>query len=140
MNPALAESMVNAASLEITGKTEEALVELCRARDAGHQSPKLATAIGHLQFELGRFQAAAIAYEDVVRRDRDDSTSHYNLAVCLEKLGCWGEAAAAFRKAIEMDPRRAGAHLGLGISLLHLQQPGEALTALEGLAEKNIAE
>ena len=53
MNPALAESMVKAASLEITGKTEEALAELCRAQDAGHQSPKLATAIGHLQFELG---------------------------------------------------------------------------------------
>src|SRR5437588_9065385 len=100
MNPALAESMLKAASLQMTGKAEEALAELSRARDGGHESPKLYCAIGHLQFELGRFDAAANAYEGVARLDAEDATAHYNLAVSLEKMGAWEQAAAAFQKAI----------------------------------------
>jgi tetratricopeptide (TPR) repeat protein len=105
---------------------EGAVAELRRARDAGVQSPKLYCAIGHLHFELGQFSAAAASYEDELRMANDDATAHYNLAVCLEKLGEWEHADKAFQKAIEKDPRRAGAHLGRGISLLHLRQPQEA--------------
>src|SRR5450759_1283947 len=94
MNLSLAESMIHAASLEIAGKREEALAELCQARDAGHHTPKLYGAIGHLQFELRRFQAAAGAYEEALRLDGDDATTHYNRAVCLERLDAWEDAAA----------------------------------------------
>src|SRR5258707_9971118 len=131
MNLSLAESMIEAASLAIAGKKDEALAELCQARDAGHQSPKLYDAIGHLQFELRRFEAAAGAYEEALLLDREDSTTHYNRAVCLEKLDAWEGARAAFQKAIDLDSRRASAHLGLGISQLHLQRPQEALAAFE---------
>src|SRR5665213_478041 len=62
MNRSLAESMIGAASLEIAGNKEEALAELCRARDAGYDSARLHSAIGHLQFELRRFERAAHAY------------------------------------------------------------------------------
>jgi len=136
MSSYLAESMVKAASLQITGKAGEALAELSRAQDEGYQSEKLYCAIGHLQFELGQFQAAATAYENVLRLASDDSTAHYNLAVCLEKLGDWEKAASAFQQATEMDPRRTGAQLGLGISLLHMQQPQEALHAFERCLER----
>ena len=111
MSLSLAESMIKAASLQIAGKKEEALAELCHARDAGHHSPKLYGAIGHLHFELRQFQAAARDYEEALRLDRDDATTHYNRAVCLEKLDDWEHAAAAFQKATELDSRRAGAHL-----------------------------
>ena len=67
MSSSLTESMVKAASLQITGKTGEALAELFRAQDEGHHSAKLCCAVGHLQFELGQFQAAATAYEAVLR-------------------------------------------------------------------------
>ena len=131
MSSALIETMVKAASLQMTGDAAGALAELCHARDEGDQSPKLYCAVGHLHFELGQFEAAARSYQGVLRLNGDDSTAHYNLAVCLEKLGAWEQAAQAFRKAIEKDPRRAGAHLGLGICLLHLQQPQDALDAFE---------
>lgn len=136
MNASLAESMIRAASLEIGGKTEEAVAELCRAREAGHQSSTLFSAIGHLQFELRYFQEAAGSYEEALRLDRDDATTHYNRAVCLEKLGAWEDAAAAFQKSIDLDSRRAGAYLGLGISRLHLDRPQEALDAFERCLER----
>ena len=131
MTPTLSESMIAAASLQIAGKTEDALAELCRVRDAGHRSPKLSCAIGHLQFELRRFDLAAHTYAEALSLGDDDSTTHYNHAVCLEKLAAWEDAAAAFRKSIELDSRRAGAHLGLAISLLNLQRPQEALAAFD---------
>jgi tetratricopeptide (TPR) repeat protein len=136
MSLPLAESMTTAAYLAIAGKKEEALAELSQARDAGHRSPGLFGAIGHLQFELGCFDAAARAYEEALGLDRDNSTNHYNRGVCLEKLEAWEEAAAAFEKAVELDSRRSNAYLGLGIAHLHLKRPQEALAAFEKCLER----
>jgi tetratricopeptide (TPR) repeat protein len=136
MSLPLAEAMIDAASLAIAGKKEDALAELCRARDAGHQSPKLYDAIGHLQFELRHFEEASATYDISLRMGRGDSLTYYNRAVCLEKMGAWGEAATEFRKAIDLDSRRASAYLGLGISQLHLGNPQEALAAFEKCLER----
>src|SRR5262245_1454153 len=136
MSTALAESMVRAASFQISGQTEAALDELTRARRSGHRSPKLACAIGHLQFELRQIEAAAQTYEDAARQDDSDATAVYNLAVCQERLGAFEQAAAAFAKAAEMDPRRTGALLGLGICQLHLHHPQAALEAFERCLER----
>lgn len=128
----LNESMMTAASLEIAGRTEEAVAELCRARDAGQATPALYSALGHLQFELGEYRAATEAYEAI----SDDPTAAFNRAVCLEKLGEWETAVTAFQDVVDRDPRRSGALLGLGISLLHLGRPSEALDALERSLER----
>jgi tetratricopeptide (TPR) repeat protein len=128
----LNESMMAAASLEIAGRTEEAVAELCRARDAGLGTPALYSALGHLHFELGRYGAAAEAYEAI----SGDLMALFNRAVCLEKLGEWATAAIVFQEVVDRDPRRSGALLGLGISLLHLGRPLEALDALERSLER----
>jgi tetratricopeptide (TPR) repeat protein len=136
VNPSLAQSMIDAASLVIAGKQEEALAELCKARDAGHRSSKLLDAIGHLQFELQLCEAAASTYEDALRLNPDDSATHYNRAVCLEKLRAWEEARTAFERAVELDSRRASAHLGLGMAELRLAKPQQALDAFERCLER----
>ena len=79
---------------------------------------------------MRHFQAAARTYEEALRLDGEDSTTHYNRGVCLEKLEAWEEAAAAFQKAIDLDSRRTSSYLGLGISQLHLERPHEALAPL----------
>jgi tetratricopeptide (TPR) repeat protein len=136
MSLPLAEAMIDAASLAIAGKKEDALAELCRSRDAGHQSPKLYDAIGHLQFDLRQFEAAAATYDTSLRLSPGDSLTYYNRAVCLEKMEAWEEAATAFHRAIELDSRRASAYLGLGISRLHLGNPQQALEAFEKCLER----
>ena len=104
MNLSLSETMIKAASSQLAGNVEDALAELCRARESGHLSPKLSAAVAHLQFELRQFDAAARTYEDVARSDDGDATTHCNWAVCLERLGEWSQAAAAFGKSVEIDP------------------------------------
>src|SRR5262249_55699451 len=112
--------MIGAASLAIAGKKPEALAELVKARDGGHNDHKLLEAIGHLQFELRLFESAAKSYEEALALHPEDSVTHYNRAVCLEKLQLWDLARSGFQKAAELDSRRASAHLGLGISELRL--------------------
>lgn len=132
----LAQFMLTAASLEISGQTESALAELSEARDAGHDSAKLHNAIGHLHFALRHFEPASQAYGDVSRLDPTDAPALYNKAVCLERLNLWEAAAAEFQKAVDLDSRRASALLGLGISQLHLDRPAQALEALDRCLER----
>jgi tetratricopeptide (TPR) repeat protein len=136
MSGSLPDSMAQAASLQIAGKLDESLAVLHRAKAAGHESSKLSCAIGHLQFELGEYEAAAASFGELVQCDAQDSSAQFNLGVALEKTGAWEQAALAFRKAIELDPRRTGAQLGLGMCLLHLEQPADALAALEICLER----
>ncbi len=136
MSVSLAECMKSAASRAIAGAPEDALAQLCLARDAGIRSPRLIGAIGHLQFELRRFEDAGRSYEEALHLDPGDSIAPYNRGVCLERAGDWEGAAEAFRKALELDSRRAGAYLGLGISQLHLGRPEEALSAFEKCLER----
>src|SRR5262245_46238456 len=72
MNPSIEESMIKAAWLQLSARSEDALAELCRARDSGHRSAKLFGAIGHLQFELNQFEAAARTYDDAAAKDESD--------------------------------------------------------------------
>ncbi len=121
------ELMVEAASLQIAGKTEQALAALRRSEEAGEESSDLLSAIGRLEFELGNFEAAAEAYAELSRREPEHPTADFNLGVSYERLEKWELAAAFFQKAIDTEPRRAGAQLGLGVALLHLNRPQDAL-------------
>src|SRR5262245_38402412 len=114
MNLSFSESMAKAASLYLAGKTAEALGELQAAKRNGSESPKLDSAVGHLHFEQGEFAAAAAAYRNVLGVEPNNSTAHYNLGICLDKLGAWEEAASEFQRSIDIDPRRTGSYVGLG--------------------------
>ena len=87
--------------------------------------------LGHLQFELGRFDAAAEAYREVLKREPLHNTCHYNLAVCLEKTGRHKDALGSFLKAREIDPQRVEIGIGTGSALLYLKRFPEALAAFE---------
>src|SRR5258706_16176830 len=106
MNPSVLHSLATAASLQLGGRGPDALDELCRARQEGERAPKLYYAIGHLQFEMERYDAAAGTYRELLDLDSRESTAWHNLAVCLERTGQWESAANAFQRAIELDPRR----------------------------------
>ena len=124
-------SLIKATALHAEGKLEEAIKELQRAMKSGEPPLDVCAALGHLQFEAGRFDAAAEAYREVLKREPLHRTGHYNLAVCLEKTGRHKEALGSFRKALEIDPQRLETGIGEGVSLLHLKRFAEAVTAFE---------
>jgi tetratricopeptide (TPR) repeat protein len=129
--PKPAPSVVKAIVLHMEGKIEEAIKELQRGVKAGENTLDVYAGLGHLQFEAGRFDAAAEAYRTVLEREPLHKTCHYNLAVCLEKTGLHKEALASFEKAFEINPKRLEIGIGVGVSLLHLRRFAEAETAFD---------
>src|SRR5579872_1841630 len=123
--------LVKAIMLHMEGKIEDAIRELQRGVKAGEKSLDVFAGLGHLQFEAGRFDAAADAYRQVLDREPLHKTCHYNLAVCLEKTGRHKDALASFEKAFEINSARIEIGLGVGVSLLHLRRFAEAVAAFE---------
>jgi len=124
-------SLATAVSLHLEGKAEEALRELRKAVERGESKPAMYSAMGHILYELQRYQEAVEAYSKLVEVEPHHRTGYFKLAVCLEKLGRWDEAAANFRKALQISPGNSEAQLGLGICLLHLENSEQALEAFD---------
>jgi tetratricopeptide (TPR) repeat protein len=122
-------ALVKAIVLHMEKKIEEAIRELQTAVKSGEDSVEALAALGHLQFEAGRFDAAASAYQKVIEREPLHRTCHYNLAVCLEKLGRHKEALASFEEARRVNSERVEMGIGVGVALLHLKRYEEAAAA-----------
>src|SRR5712692_4160580 len=129
--PAASASLGKAVALHLEGKTEAALKELSSAIEGGENLAELHAAMGHIQFELQRFDDAAKSYLKAAQADPKSKTASYNRGVCLERLERWPDAADAFQRALEMDPKRIEARLGLGICFLHTAAYEKALDAFE---------
>jgi Flp pilus assembly protein TadD len=129
--PAASASLGIAVALHLEGKTEAALKELSSAIDGGENLAELHAAMGHIQFELQRYDDAAKSYLKAAQADPKSRTASYNRGVCLERLERWPDAADAFQKALEMDAKRVEARLGLGICFLHTGASEKALDAFE---------
>src|SRR5262249_1622764 len=124
-SPALLQAIV----LHMEGKIGEAIAELERALGGGEKQLDALSALGHLDYESARFAAAAGVYGRVLEREPKHRSCHYNLAVCLEKLGEYGEALREFETAAEINPARAEIKIGAGVSLLRLGRFADAVAA-----------
>ena len=129
--PVQSSALAKALSLNMEGKTEQALREIRSAIEGGEKLPELDWTKAHLEFQLGQYEEALRDYEKVLGTYPNHKAGVYNSGLCLEKLERFEEAAEAFRKAAELAPNLMEATLGLGVCLLHLQQPDQALQAFE---------
>src|SRR5258706_9398325 len=112
--PAASASLGKAVALHLEGKTEAALKELSSAIDGGENLGELHAALGHIQFELQRYDDAAKSYLKAAQADPKSRTASYNRGVCLERLERWPDAADGVQKALEMDPKGGEARVGVG--------------------------
>src|ERR1017187_1543054 len=96
-------TLARAVALHLAGKREEALEQLQRAMAGGQASAEIYRAMGHIEFELGRFEASAKSYRALLRLKPQFAMGWLNLAVCLERSSAWDQAAEAFHKASTLD-------------------------------------
>jgi len=75
---------------------------------------------------LGRYEASASCYRDLLTRMPGNGRLHANLGHVLHCLGDFRAAIEYCRRAIELEPRLPEAHLNLGNSLLALNALYEA--------------
>ena len=130
-------TLARAVALHLSGKREEALEQLQRAAAAGQASAEIFRAMGHIEFELGRFEASAKSYRALLRLKPQFAAGWLNLAMCLERGGAWDQAAEAFHKASTLDASSLEAHLGLALCYLRLEDPKSALRGFERCLELN---
>ena len=113
-------------ALHLSGKREEALEQFQRAAAGGQASAEIYRAMGHIEFELGRFEASAKSYRALLRLKPQFAMGWMNLAVCLERAGSWDQAAEAFHNTSTLDAGNLEAHLGLALCYLRLDDPKSA--------------
>src|SRR5207248_8557129 len=99
--PAGSASLGKAVALHLEGKTDAALKELQSAIEGGENLAELHSSMGHIQFELQRFEDAAQSYAKAVQAEPKHKTARYNQGVCLERLERFQDAAEAFQKALD---------------------------------------
>ena len=135
--PVQSAALGRALSLNMEGKTEQALREIQAAIDEGDVLPELDWTKAHLEFQLGKYDDALRGYEKVLGTYPNHQAAAYNSALCLEKLERFAEAEDRFRKALEINATLVEAGLGIAVCQLHEKRVEEALSSFESvLAEK----
>jgi tetratricopeptide (TPR) repeat protein len=69
---------------------------------------------------------AVAAYRMALTIDPEDASTHYNLAVALDRLGSHSDAIGEFRQALALDPDYRDAHFNLGVALSEEGSTAEA--------------
>ena len=128
-------ALAKALSLNMEGKTDQALQEIAAAIESGETTAELYWTKAHLEFQLGHYEEARCDYEEVLKQHPNHKGALYDVALCLEKLERFEDALEAFGKAAVADPKLAEATLGQGVALLHLNRPADALAAFEHCLE-----
>ena len=94
--------------------------------------------LGHQYFDMGRSEAAVIAYEKALAIDDRNADVWTDLGVMYRRTGNPEKAIEAFDKAIAIDPRHEISRFNKGIVLFHdLKDQKGALAAWESLLAIN---
>jgi len=115
-------------------------------QDGGHCAECLRRAF-LLALDIGAYKdAVEIAREALAaaQTDADKASTHYMLAVSLQREGldgkkekCFEESCDEFKSAIELNPKLAAAHYAMGVSLAHLHQDEAARAEFSTFLERD---
>ncbi len=87
------------------GKPREAIGEFLRAIEIDPRSPEAYRYMGSAYEDLGLWEKAQHAYEQLVRLRPDDARAYYSLGMAYKNLSQWGNAVECFDKGrrLSMD-------------------------------------
>jgi tetratricopeptide (TPR) repeat protein len=117
------------------GFDEEATKVLRIAVEIHPEIPLLVRTLGFALLRTGRYEAAAEALEEAVRRDRDDVDARAARGSALLLAGRTREAIGVFEEALEINSRRPDLHHNLAVAYLAMGNPRSAVAALERAAK-----
>jgi type IV pilus biogenesis/stability protein PilW len=95
---------------ERTGKIDEAIAAYEKAvANPMYKNPEKAyNSLGRIYYRAGQYDKAIDSLISALRRVNDYYPSFYNLALCYNAKGHYGDAATALMRAIELDPLYRG--------------------------------
>jgi type IV pilus biogenesis/stability protein PilW len=95
---------------EKTGNTDEAIASYKKAiANPMYRNPEKAyNSLGRIYYRAGQYDMAIDSFKAALRRVNNYLPSFYNLALCYNAKGHYGDASTALMRAIELDPRYKG--------------------------------
>src|SRR5580698_3400945 len=113
-------SLALAVSLHLRGAQEDALKELDRADEQASPGDlrEIHAARGHINSELGRFDAAAASFSKLKDLLPEDVPTRYKLGLCQQHLGRYADALENFTTAIALGDQELKTKLAAGACLL----------------------
>lgn len=122
-------------TLELQGRTAEALAEYRAALDINPSHYQLHFAIGNMLEELGKPAEALAEYRQCLERDPKTPALHNAAGRALVALGNPNEAFMEFAEAAQFDPHFAAPHVERAKILLSQAHDVEAVKALWAAAQ-----
>jgi Tfp pilus assembly protein PilF len=104
------------------GRTNDAIREYKEALGLG-SNPDVETTVANLLLEQGRAEEAVRYYQHVVQLEPSSALAHYNLAVCLHRLGQLSDAVVHYKEALRIDPNYPEAKDFLNQAMSENEQP-----------------
>jgi tetratricopeptide (TPR) repeat protein len=96
---------------------------------AAHDSTSVIaqTALGTIDLQAGRFDAAEARYRRAISLDSSYAEAHDNLGVALSRQGRFAEATEHYRAALALAPSKRETHNNLGVADARLGRYDEAI-------------
>ena len=82
---------------------------------------------GFLYFEQGQIDKALDEFDQALKADPQDASTHFGSGLCWYAKGEFDKAIEAFKKTLEIDPRHPQADYQLGLCYLRKKEFSEAL-------------
>lgn len=95
------------------------------------------TALGNLQRDQGRFDAAVACYQTALQLDVHNADAYYNLGIAQQEFHQFEHAVDAYQHAVAYHPEHAEAWNNLGVVLKELGRLEEALACYTTVLELN---
>ena len=103
-------TLSKAVGLHLEGKLESAARLLTKAIEDGEHDLGLYAALGHIQYEMRNYEAAAATYAQLAEADPKHRTANFNAGVCFGNFrvldGAAGAQPARFDRCLQLCVRR----------------------------------
>jgi tetratricopeptide (TPR) repeat protein len=119
--------------LSITGRVEEGIAKINRAREADPLSVLLSSDAGQAYYWARRYDEAIKQYQQSIQMDANDPATYLGLGIVYMQKGMHHEAIAVYHKATETSERTSYILGPLGHALAVSGRRDEALKVLEEL-------
>lgn len=134
LDPNLAEAHITMAQvLSGTGKQEQALVHIEKARPFATSNPDVYKIQSDVEKQLGRFAEAESSILAAIARRPGDWELYKKKGQILMKLSRWDDAIRSFEQVIRLDPDNAQGLSNLGVALYNAGRIAEAQQQFEAV-------
>jgi protein O-GlcNAc transferase len=95
--------------------------------------------LAKIYYSQERWGEATDCYQQILRIQSTQASTHFKLGLCLHKLDRLEEAAASYREAIQREPNHVDAHNNLGVVYFALGLNEEGVACFRRAVELNPA-